>query len=269
MSNVEEQDAPQVRVDDVGGGVRVITLNRPERLNALADQIMAELVDAVAGAARDSSVGCVVVTGAGRGFCAGGDLKAGASRSTTVSPELGGRVEQGFSRLRGFMETSRLLHEMPKPTIAMVNGPVAGAGIGIAGACDLRFASESATFLSAFDRIGASGDFGATWFWTKILGTGAAREIFLLGEKFTAAQALARGIYTRVFPDDQLRVATLDAARRIAEGPRMGYRYTKANLNLAEDASFEAALDHEALNMGLSTGAAAAIHKATKQEIQS
>lgn len=269
MSNVEEQSAPQVMVDDVRGGVRVITLNRPDRLNALADQIMAELVDVVADAARDSSVGCVVVTGAGRGFCAGGDLKAGANRSTTVSPELGGRVEQGFSRLRGFMETSRLLHEMSKPTIAMVNGPVAGAGIGIAGACDLRFAAESATFLSAFDRIGASGDFGATWFWTKILGTGAAREIFLLGEKFTAAQALTKGIYTRVFPDDRLREATLDAARRIAAGPRMGYRYMKANLNLAEDASFEAALDHEALNMGLSTGAAAAIHKATQQEIQS
>jgi 2-(1,2-epoxy-1,2-dihydrophenyl)acetyl-CoA isomerase len=162
------------------------------------------------------------------------------------------------------METSRLQHEMPKPTIAMVNGPVAGAGIGIAGACDLRFAGESATFLSAFDRIGAGGDFGSSWFWTKILGTAVAREIFFLSEKYTAEQAFAKGIYTKLLPDAELRETTLTAARKLADGPRMGYRYMKANLNLAEDAQFEAALDHEALNMGLSTMATGAIYKALK-----
>jgi 2-(1,2-epoxy-1,2-dihydrophenyl)acetyl-CoA isomerase len=176
-------------------------------------------------------------------------------------------VEQGFARLRGFMETSRLLHDMGKPTIAMVNGPVAGAGIGIAGACDLRFAAESATFLSAFDRIGGSGDFGSTWFWTKILGSGAARELFLLGDKLTAQEALSKGIFTRVFPDDELREATLTAARKLAAGPRMGWRYMKANLNLAEDATFEAALDQEALHMGLSASAAALIHKVSQETL--
>jgi len=175
-------------------------------------------------------------------------------------------VEQGFTRLRGFMETSRMLHEMGKPTIAMVNGPVAGAGIGIAGACDLRFAAASATFLSAFDRIGGSGDFGSTWFWTKILGSGAARELFFLGESLTAEQALRKGVFTRVFPDAELREATLAVARKLAAGPRMGWRYMKANLNLAEDAAFEAALDHEALNMGLSTSATAAIYKAAQDK---
>ncbi len=249
------------------GGVRIITLNRPDRLNALTDTIMAPLVDATADAARDPSVGCVVVTGAGRGFCAGGDLKEGGSnRPTGADPTLGGRVEQGFTRLRGFMETSRLLHEMPKPTIAMVNGPVAGAGIGIAGACDLRFAGASASFLSAFDRIGAGGDFGSTYFWTKILGSGAAREIFFLGEKLSAEEAFAKRIYTRMFPDEELREATLKAAKRLADGPRMGYRYMKANLNIAEDTAFETALDHEALNMGLSTMATAAIYKAMKDK---
>lgn len=259
-----EQPAPEVLVEREDG-VGIVTLNRPDRLNALVSSMMADMVDAVADLARDPSVGCVVMTGAGRGFCAGGDLKDGAE-AASASPELGGRVEQGFTRLRGFMETSRLLHEMPKPTIAMVNGPVAGAGIGIAGACDLRFAGESATFLSAFDRIGASGDFGATWFWTKILGSGAARELFLLGEKLDAAQALAKGIYTKVFADADLRSETLAQARRFAEGPRMGWRYMKANLNMAEDAQFEAALDHEALNMGLSTSAAAAIYMALKKK---
>ena len=246
-------------------GVAIITLNRPERLNALVPSLMADLADAVADAARDPAVGCVVVTGAGRGFCAGGDLNSGRE-AVEVDAERGGRVEQGFTGLRGFMETSRLLHEMGKPAIAMVNGPMAGAGVGIAGACDLRFAAESASFITAFSNIGASGDFGSTWFWTKILGTGAARELFFLGEKLTAAEALAKGIYTRVFPDTELRGATLAAAKKIAAGPRMGWRYMKANLNMAEDGVFEAALDHEALNMGLSTAATALIYKAAKNK---
>lgn len=263
MAERQMLDQPQILIDNEDG-VRIITLNRPDRLNALANRIMGDLVDATADAARDSSVGCVVITGAGRGFCSGGDLKDAGSRAGPVTPVDGSRIEQGFIRLRRFMETSRLLHEMPKPTIAMVNGPVAGAGIGIAGACDLRFAGPSATFLSAFDRIGAGGDFGSTWFWSKILGTGAAREIFLLGEKLTAQEAYAKGIYTRLFSDDDLRAKTLATARRLADGPRMGFRYMKANLNVAEDASFEAALDHEALNMGLSTAATGAIYKAEK-----
>lgn len=226
---------------------------------------MGELAEVVADAARDASVGCVVVTGAGRGFCAGGDLKDGGGRSGPVTPEHGGRIEQGFVRLKGFAETSRLLHEMSKPTIAMVNGPVAGAGIGIAGACDLRFAGESATFLTAFDRIGAGGDFGSSWFWTKIVGTGVARELFFLSEKLSGREAFAKGIYTRLYPDEELRDATMVVARKLADGPRMGYRYMKANLNMAEDAVFEAALDHEILNMGLSTLATASIYKAVKE----
>ena len=261
--------ADEILIDD-DGGVRVITLNRPDRLNALTSYIMAPLADACADAARDASVGCVVVTGAGRGFCAGGDIKEGGADKAVVAAnsETGSRTEQGFTRLRGFMETARLLHEMPKPTIAMVNGPVAGAGIGIAGACDLRFAGRSATFLTAFDRIGASGDFGSTWFWTKILGTGVARELFLLGEKLTAEEAFAKGIYTRLLDDAALREETLKAAHRLADGPRMGFRYMKANLNNAEDFAFEAALDAEALNMGLSTQASALIWREKRKAEQ-
>lgn len=253
-------ESPEVLVEN-DGGVRTLTLNRPDSLNALNSTIMTQLADATADAMRDASVGCVILTGAGRGFCSGGDLKD-ARDPVVVDAVHGSRVEQSYTRLRGFMETSRMLHEMPKPSLAMINGPVAGAGVGLAGACDLRFAAASATFLTAFERIGASGDFGSTWFWTKILGTGVAREIFFLGEKYTAADALAKGIYTRVFPDEQLRSATISAAKRLADGPRMGWRYMKANLNYAEDGQFEAALDQEALNMGLSTAAAAIIHKA-------
>ncbi len=256
----EQTASAEVLVQDMDG-VRTIMLNRPHRLNALTPSMMTLLAETIRLSASDPQVGCVVLTGAGRGFCAGGDLKDGGERFS-VNPELGGRTEQGFDRLRGFYESSRLLHDMAKPTIALVNGPVAGAGIGLIGACDLRFASASATFLSAFDRIGAGGDFGATWFWTKILGTGRARELLLLGEKLTAAQALAIGVYTRLYDDDALLEATMAAARRLADGPRMGWRYMKANLNMAEDATFETALDHEALNMGLSTTATGAIARA-------
>jgi len=254
----------EVQIDNLDG-VRIITLNRPDRLNALKNSIMAEFGQACADAARDPAVGCVVVTGAGRGFCAGGDVKAGeVHHSVPANRETGSRNEQGHTRLQGFGECARLLHEMPKPTLAMINGPVAGGGIGIAGACDLRFAARSATFMAAFDRIGGSGDLGSTWFWTKILGTGAAREIFLLGEKLTAEQALAKGIYTRLFDDECLREETLAAARRLADGPRIGFRYMKQNLNNAEDWAFEAALDAEALHMSLATAASAAIAAAER-----
>tara|TARA_R110000803_G_scaffold56917_1_gene114424 strand:+ start:35167 stop:35955 length:789 start_codon:yes stop_codon:yes gene_type:complete len=253
-----------VLVED-SGGVRIITLNRPDRLNALNDSIMAPLAVAVADAANDETVGCVVVTGAGRGFCSGGDLK-GNRTPAEVTPEAGGQTEQGHVRLRSHMETARLLHEMGKPTIAMVNGPVAGAGIGIAGACDLRLAGESATFLSAFDRIGGSGDFGSTWFWTQILGTAKARELFFMGEKLDAKAALEFGLYTRLFADDVLREETLKVAKRLAAGPRMGWRYMKANLNNAEDGIFEQHLDQESLYMGLSTQAAGRIYKAMKDK---
>ena len=262
-------ETDEVRLENAGG-VRIITMNRPDRLNALTSSIMAPLAEACADAARDPSVGCVVITGAGRGFCAGGDLKEGGADKamTPANPESGSRAEQSFVRLRGFMETSRLLHEMGKPTIAMVNGPVAGAGIGIAGACDLRFAARSATFLTAFDRIGAGGDFGSTWFWTKIVGTGVARELFLLGEKLSAEEAFAKGLYTRLFDDEVLREETLKAAHRLADGPRMGFRYMKQNLNNAEDWSFEAQFDAEALNMGLSTQATAMIWREKKKSEQ-
>ena len=246
------------------GGVAVVTLNRPSRLNALTPSLMTELVRVISTMAEDAGVGCLVLTGAGRGFCAGGDLKDGGGPRPTASAARGGPIEQQSSQLRSFMEASRLLHRMAKPTIAMINGPVAGAGVGLAGACDLRFASNTASFVTAFDRIGASGDFGSTWFWTRILGSGAARELFLLGDKLSSEQAFAKGLYTRLLPQAELVEFTMAAAHRLASGPRMAWRYTKANLNFAEHADLEAALDHEALNMTLSTNAAAAIWKAAK-----
>lgn len=230
-------------------GVAEITLNRPDRLNAVNYALMLALLDAVQRAAADESVGCVVVTGAGRGFCAGGDRKEGARRPADADPSLPDIT------LAGAVEASRLLREMPKPTIAMVNGPVAGAGIGIAGSCDLRFAAESATFLSAYENIGGAGDYGATYTWVRALGAAKARELFLLGEKFTAQQALAFGLYTRVYADVELRDRTFEVARKLASGPRPGWAYMKENLNTAEDRTFREHLELESRNMGLSTQA--------------
>jgi 2-(1,2-epoxy-1,2-dihydrophenyl)acetyl-CoA isomerase len=234
-------------------GVAVVTLNRPDRLNALNNEIMETFLAAIKSVAGDGAVGAVVITGAGRGFCAGGDTKDGGQRRAEGAPAPV-ELTRGEG-LRRNAEASRLLREMPKPTIAMVNGPVAGAGIGIAGSCDLRFAGESATFLSAYERIGGAGDYGATFVWPRILGAAKARELFLLGEKFSARDALAFGLYTRVYPDETLREKTLEAARRLAAGPRSAWAYMKANLNAAEDEPFARHLDRESVNMGLATHA--------------
>ena len=221
---------------DIADGVAVVTLNRPDRLNALNGEIMDALTGMVSSVVENPDVGVIVLTGAGRGFCAGGDTKDGGQRRANgiaPPPEL----TRGLN-LRRNAETSRLLREAPKVTIAMVNGPVAGAGIGLAGACDLRFAAESATFLSAYDKIGGAGDYGATYVWARILGA-----------------AKAFGLYHRVYPDAELRERTLEAARKLAAGPRSGWAYMKQNLNAAEDESFTRHLDRESANMGLATQA--------------
>jgi 2-(1,2-epoxy-1,2-dihydrophenyl)acetyl-CoA isomerase len=242
----------------VEGGIALVTLNRPKQLNAINYAVLCGLVDAVKAADADLQVGCIVVTGAGRGFCAGGDLKEGARAPKDLPAGL--RVS-----LRDGVEACRVLRESAKPTIAMVNGPVAGAGIGIAGACDLRFAGESATFLSAFDRIGGGGDYGATYVWTRALGAAKARELFLMGESFTARGALAFGLYTRLFPDDDLAEQTMAAARRLADGPRPGWGYMKNNLNAAETEVFTEHLTRECRNMGQSIAASQRYLKAKRQ----
>jgi 2-(1,2-epoxy-1,2-dihydrophenyl)acetyl-CoA isomerase len=243
-------DTVEVEIDK---GVALVTLNRPDRLNALNGEIMDAFLAAVQRVADDAAVGVVIVTGAGRGFCAGGDTKDGGQRRAEGAPPPVELVRG--AGLRRNAEASRLLREMPKPTIAMVNGPVAGAGIGIAGSCDLRFAAASTTFLSAYERIGGAGDYGATYVWPKILGAAKARELFLMGEKISAQEGLAFGLYNRVFADDLLREKTFETAQRLADGPRSAWAYMKANLNASEDEAFARHLDRESMNMGLATQA--------------
>ena len=221
---------------------------------------MRELAAAVARLAEDDEVRCVVLTGSGRAFCAGGDMKASkAANHSAAGADPIARKRSTFEMrtawLRRSAEAARLLYMMRKPTIAMINGPCAGAGLSLAGACDLRIAAESAIFTTAFVRAGLSGDYGGTWFWTRILGTARARELFLLGEKLDARQALAYGMLTRLVSDADLEGVTMDIASRIARGPASTYGYLKENLAAAEVLPLEAALEQEATRMMLSRAA--------------
>jgi 2-(1,2-epoxy-1,2-dihydrophenyl)acetyl-CoA isomerase len=230
----------QQLIETIADGVATLTLNRPDRLNALSTPIMDGLSEALPRLAADSAVGVVVLTGAARAFCAGGDVKRMADEPDERS------APDAVARLRARMEISRLLHEIPKVTIAMVNGPAAGAGLAMALACDLRIAAESARFVTAFAKVGFSGDFGGSYFLSKLVGTGKARELYFTAEPLDSAQALALGIVNRVVPDEELGRATMAFATRLARGPRIALAAMKQNFNAAESGTLAELLDREA-----------------------
>jgi 2-(1,2-epoxy-1,2-dihydrophenyl)acetyl-CoA isomerase len=226
--------------------VAVLTLNRPERLNALTRDMMQALLARLSACAVDDTVGCVVTTGAGGAFCAGGDVRMQARVAAEGSVET---PEQRTDLLRASMEASRLLHEMPKPTIAMLNGVAAGAGLSLALACDLRIAGRSARMTTAFAKVGLSGDYGGTWFLTQLVGTAKARELYFLSDVLDAAEIGALGLANRVVADEALTAETMQLAERLANGPSVALRYMKHNLNVAERGDLAAGLDSEAYGM--------------------
>jgi 2-(1,2-epoxy-1,2-dihydrophenyl)acetyl-CoA isomerase len=229
-------------LEQVKDGVAVLTLNRPDRLNAMSRPMLDALLEALPRLAEDPEIGVVVLTGAGRGFCAGGDVKAMAEGN-----ELGGHtMEEKAQALRSRMETSRWLHEMPKPTIAMMRGPAAGAGLSLAMACDMRIASDTIRLGTAFARVGYSGDFGGSYYLTQLVGTAKARELYFTADLLDAQQALGLGLVNRVVADARLEEETMALALRLARGPRVAYRYMKRNMNAAESASLKEMLDLEA-----------------------
>jgi 2-(1,2-epoxy-1,2-dihydrophenyl)acetyl-CoA isomerase len=217
----------EVLGETIDGGVATLILNRPESMNALSGELYEALLEALPRLADDMNVGAVVLTGAGRAFCAGGDVKSMAATGERS-------FEAAADDLRRRTEIVRRLHEMPKPTIAAVNGAATGAGLSLALACDLRIAGTAARFGTAFGRVGLPGDFGITWFLTQIVGPAKARELLLFAEPFDATAALALGMVNRVVPDAELAAAAGDWARRLADGPRVAQRYMKANLNAGQ-----------------------------------
>jgi 2-(1,2-epoxy-1,2-dihydrophenyl)acetyl-CoA isomerase len=229
-------------LETIEDGVAVLTLNRPERLNAFSPDMLAGLKQALPRLAADSSVGAIVITGAGRGFTSGGDVK------TMQSREEGRTFEQRLEGYRSMHEIPLLMRTLPKIIIGMVNGPAVGAGLGVALACDLRVAGRSARFATGFANVGYSGDFGGSWLLTRLVGTAKAREMYFLNEPVTAEQAAALGIVNRVVDDAALREETMALARRIADGPRIALGYMKRNLHAAETEPFGAVLDMEGIH---------------------
>ncbi|HEX5320160.1 MAG TPA: enoyl-CoA hydratase [Stellaceae bacterium] len=221
-------------------GVAWLTLNRPERLNALSAEMTAGLTDALNRLATDREVGCIVITGAGRGWCSGGDVKSMESRGRDQT------VEDRVEGLRRSHQLPLLMRNCPKPIVAAINGPVAGAGLGLALAADLRIAGKSARFGTAFVRIGYSGDYGGTWSLTRLVGTAKARELYLLGDVIDADEAFRLGIVNRLVDDAVLRDEAMTLARRLADGPRVALGYIKKNLFAAETEPFQTVLDLEA-----------------------
>jgi 2-(1,2-epoxy-1,2-dihydrophenyl)acetyl-CoA isomerase len=252
--------ADDVLIDKRASGVALITLNRPDSLNAMGGQLMPMLASALADCAHDRAVRCVVLTGAGRAFCAGGDVKdmaaggrgvPGAGDANSRSP--GALFYEGVEGLRDSQRrTSGMLHTMPKPTVAMVNGHAVGAGLSLALACDLRVASDRAKLGTVFRNVGFSGDFGGSYFLQKLVGIGKARELYFTGEILDAQEAARIGMVNRVVEHDRLEGETMVLAERIASGPTIAYARMKENLNRGESSDLMTLLDQEALNMRLS-----------------
>jgi 2-(1,2-epoxy-1,2-dihydrophenyl)acetyl-CoA isomerase len=223
---------------EVQDGIGTITLNRPKRLNAIDQTLSRELREALAEAAADRLVRCVVLTGAGRGFCAGLDLSQVPPDVRTFTP--------GDALRASFHPLIHGIVGMEKPVIAAVNGTAAGAGASLALACDFRLAATEASFLQAFVRIGLVPDSGATYFLPRLIGYARALELAMLGEIVDAERALEIGLVNRVVPADDLAKETEALARRLADGPTYALALTRKAMIFGANADLEHALDYEA-----------------------
>ncbi len=224
---------------EVRDRVATLTLNRPDKLNALSPELVSSSIAALKEWSRDPQIGAIVVTGAGRAFCAGGDVSAmGKTDDSTL--------EQRVDRLRESQEFSWLLYNLPKVTIAAVNGAAVGAGLGVALACDLRIASSAAKFGTAYAKVGFGGDFGTTWLLTHYAGAPKAKELFFLSENIDAAEAHRIGLVNRVVEPEKLLIEVAEMANRISHGALTSFRYMKANVNFASSVDFRTLLDREA-----------------------
>ena len=228
-------DAPETIRVEHADGVTTITLNRPESLNALNAPMRRELLSAFKGLARDDAVRAVVLTGEGRGFCSGADLR-------------GGSGEREFRRVltTEYNPLIRAIRELPRPVVAAVNGVAAGAGVSLALACDLVLAAEDARFIQAFVKIGLVPDSGSTRTLVRTLGRHRAAQLIFSGEPLSAQDAHAAGLVNRVQPAGELAAAARDEARRLAAAPTRAIAYAKRLINAAEDADLDAQLAAEA-----------------------
>ncbi len=229
-------------IKTVEDGVMKIVLNRPEAMNALSREMMTGLTEALEEADGTRTIGGVVVRGAGdKAVCAGGDVK-----SMAAGRDQDKTFEDKVHDIRNRMRVSELLHEMGKPTIAMVNGVAAGAGLSLALAADMRFAARSARMTTAFAKVGFSGDFGSHYFLHKLVGTAKARELYFTSEILNSEQMEKLGLANRVVDDAALESETMAFAKKLAAGPRTAWWHVKKNMKIAEEGTLSEALDSEA-----------------------
>lgn len=219
-------------------GIATITLNRPETLNAFNDQMIAETTDAFKQAARDKTVRCVVLTGSGRGFSAGQDLKDVQQRSGNIS--VGDHLRHGYNKLVERMIT------LEKPIIGSINGVAAGAGCSVALATDFRIASDKASFIQAFSKVGLIPDSGSTWMLPRLIGYPRAYQMAITADKVPAQTALEWGLVNEVVPADQLPEITLAWATRLASGPTLAFGLTKRAMWASWGRSLVESLEYEA-----------------------
>ena len=227
-------------LSEIRDSIGWVTLNRPDQLNVMTRELLEALCDVLEEMADDDNVRAVVLTGHGRSFSAGGNLSAGLDEITGTGP-----ISRQASELRRFMRSSQLLAEMPKPTIAAVNGACAGGSLGLACAADIRVASERAVFVTAFLIAGVSGDFGGTWGLSRAVGPGLARELYLTSRRLDAEAALRMGLVSYVFPADDLVERAHELAVELAAKPPLAVRAVKENFN-SLPASLSEVLDFEA-----------------------
>jgi len=231
------------------GRVAVLTFNRPEARNALTTSMYDGFARVLPAVAADPEIGAVMLTGSGGAFCAGGDVKAMATRR--APGESGGpSVESRVDDLRRRQEmVSLALHELPKPVIGAIPGPAAGAGLSIALACDVRIMADSAFLTTAFAKVGFSGDFGGSWFLSQLVGTAVARELYFTARRVDAEEALRLGLTNRVAPAADFEAEALAFAAELASGPPIAHRLMKENLNRALHHELKEALAAEAVAM--------------------
>jgi 2-(1,2-epoxy-1,2-dihydrophenyl)acetyl-CoA isomerase len=235
---------PETITVDRTDGVLTVTLTRPERKNALSPEMAAELIELFGAVAFDPDVRVVVVTGAGDAFCSGADL-------SSVSTD-----DHGLVRMRSIHRVAQLLHDLPQPTIARINGVAAGAGLNIALGCDLTVASTDARFSVIFAQRGLSTDFGGAWLLPRLIGLHRAKELALLAEVLPASEAERLGLVNRVVPAEELDTVVGEWSARLAAGPPIALTQTKRMLNRAMEASWEAMLDAEGTAQTVNFGTA-------------
>jgi 2-(1,2-epoxy-1,2-dihydrophenyl)acetyl-CoA isomerase len=226
-------------------GVLTLTLNRSDARNAMSRAMNEALQEQLANAEIDPGVRCIVLTGAGNGFCAGGDVKGMAASGDGTLGML--TIDQAIHRQRiNQRATAGKLFKMPKPTIAALPGAAAGAGLALAMACDLRIMASTAVLTTAFAKVGFSGDYGGTYFLTQLVGAAKARELYFLSDRVSADEALRLGLTNWVCRPEELVAKTVELARRLANGPTVAYRYMKENLNRAMAGDIDDCMDLEA-----------------------